>query len=390
MSSAFFNRERFGVPQLIGAVLLLFLLVQCAWFIAYVPLTQTEATYVRGGLDYLSGQAVVFDSVRSPLISLMAAVPLRVLHRDATTRFYDQFYLDSHRWLIRLPFVISGLLLGASLWYVARRLYGNTGGYIALGLYAFNPAVVSHMSFASPEVIAAWGAFGAVFTAIAVAHTLYAPREVVLWNWRRILLLGFCIYLMVGAQFSTALLLVLALCFMLWAVPHRRVSALAIFAASCVVGALLLLFAYLFHFADFRHGLMAALWLRISGQSLVSPLVYRSASFFYLREAAGPTFLFLLALIAYLPWRRARFFGNTAPLLVVVLLFLMALVMPGMAGYALYFVALPFILLFSSGVLTDVLENPRLNWALGVVMGVMLTQGVVGFMGLAHLSRSSR
>ena len=390
MSSALFNRERFGVPQLIGAVLLLFLLAQCAWFIAYVPLTQTEATYVRGGLEYLSGQAVVFDSVRSPLISLMAALPLRVLHPEASAKYYDQFYLDSHRWLIRLPFVISGLLLGASLWYVARRLYGNTGGYIALGLYAFNPAVVSHMSFASPEVIAAWGAFGVVFTAIAVAHTLYAPREVVLWNWRRILLLGFCIFLMVGAQFSTVLLLVLALCFMLWAVPHRRSAALVIFGASCVVAAVMLLFAYLFRVADFRHGLSAAQWLHLSTQSLMSPLVYRSVSFFYLREAAGPTFLFLLALLAYVPWRRARFFGNTAPLLVVVLLFLMAFAMPGMAGYALYFVALPFILLFSSGVLTDVLENPRLNWALGIVMGVILTQGVIGFMGLAHLSRSSR
>jgi hypothetical protein len=390
MSSAFFNRERFGVPQVIGAVLLLFLLAQCAWFIAYVPLTQTEATYVRGGLDYLSGQAVVFDSVRSPLVSLLAALPLRVLHPDAATRYYDQFYLDSHRWLIRLPFVISGLLLGASLWYVARRLYGNTGGYIALGLYGFNPAVVSHISFAGPEVIAAWGAFGAVFTAIAVAHTLYAPREVVLWNWRRILLLGFCIYLMAGAQFSTALLLVLALCFMLWAVPHRRGAALVIFAASCAVATVFLLLAYLFRFVDFRHGLATAQWMHLSLHSLGSPLVYRSASSFYIREAPGPTFLFLLALLAYVPWRRARFFGSTAPLLVVVLLLVMAFSMPGMAGYALYFVALPFILLFSSGVLTDVLENPRLNWALGIVMGVILTQGVVGFMGLAHLSRSSR
>jgi hypothetical protein len=390
MSSSFFNRERFGVPQLIGAVLLLFLLAQCAWFIAYVPLTQTEATYVRGGLDYVSRQAVVFDSMRSPLISLMASLPLRILHPDAGGKYYDQFYLDSHRWLIRLPFVISGLLLGASLWYVARRLYGNTGGYIALGLYAFNPAVVSHISFASPEVIAAWGAFGAVFTAIAVAHTLYAPREVVLWNWRRILLLGFCIYLMVGAQFSTAILLLLALGFMLWAVPHRRGAALAIFGASGVVAFAMLLFAYLFRFGDFRHGLETAQWFRFSGQALLSPLVYRSASFFYLREAPGPVFLFLLALFAYLPWRRARFFGNTAPLLVVVLLLLVAFAMPGFAGYTLYFVALPFIMLFSSGVLTDVLENPRLDWALGIVMGVLLTQGVVGFMGLAHLSRSSR
>jgi hypothetical protein len=46
-------------------------------------------------------------------------------------------------------------------------------------------------------------------------------------------------------------------------------------------------------------------------------------------------------------------------------------------------------MLFSSGVLTDVLENPRLNWMLGIVMGVLLTQAVVGIMGLAHMSRSA-
>ena len=388
--SSFFNRERFGAPQLIGAVLLLILFVQCAWFIAYVPLTQVEATYVRGGLDYLSRQAVTFDTVRSPMISLLAAIPVRVLHPDVQSKYYDQFYLDSHRWLIRLPFVLAGLFLGASLWYVARRLYGNTGGYIALGLYAFNPAVVSHMSFASPDVIAAWGAFGTIFTAIAVAHTLYAPREVVLWNWRRILLLGFCIFLMVGAQFTTAWLLVLALAFMLWAVPHRRGAALVILSASCAVAAVLLFAAYLFRFSDFRHGLASAQWLHVSPQAIFSPLVFRSATFFYLREAAAAVLLFLLALIAYIPWRRARFFGNTAPLLVAFLLLLLAFSMPGAGGATFYFVALPFLMLFSSGVLTDVLENPRLTWALGVVMGILLTQAVTGFMGLAHLSRSSR
>jgi len=388
--SSFFNRERFGAPQLIGAALLLILFVQCAWFIAYVPLTQMEATYVRGGLDYLSRQAVTFDTVRSPMISLLAAIPVRVLHPDVQSKSYDQFYLDSHRWLIRLPFVFSGLLLGASLWYVARRLYGNTGGYIALGLYAFNPAVVSHMSFASPDVIAAWGAFGTVFTAIAVAHTLYAPREVVLWNWRRILLLGFCIFLMVGAQFTTAWLLLLALAFMLWAVPHRRGAALVILGASCAVAVVFLIAAYLFRFSDFRHGLASAQWLHISPQAIFSPLVFRSATFFYLREAAAALLLFLLALLAYIPWRRARFFGNTSPLLVVFLLLFLAFAMPGAGGSTFYFVALPFLMLFSSGVLTDVLENPRLGWALGIVMGVLLTQAVTGFMGLAHLSRSSR
>src|SRR5512133_2366908 len=257
--SSFFNRERFGAPQLIGAVLLLILFVQCAWFIAYVPLTQIEATYLRGGLAYLSRQAVTFDTVRSPMVSLLAAIPVRVLHPDVQSKYYDQFYLDSHRWLIRLPFVLAGLLLGASLWYVARRLYGNTGGYIALGLYAFNPAVVSHISFASPEVIAAWGAFGAVFTAIAVAHTLYAPREVVLWNWRRIVLLGISLALAIGSQFSLIILVPLALIFLLYVAPVRRRAGLVIWIAACVVGLLLLFGTYFFHVRTFLESMRHAI-----------------------------------------------------------------------------------------------------------------------------------
>jgi len=388
--SSFFNRERFGIPQLIGGALLLALFGQCAWFISYIPLTEVEAAYVAGGLDYLSHRAVSFDTVRSPLTSLVAATPLRVLYPEVFSTTSNQFLLDSHRWLIRLPFVFSGLLLGASLWYVARRLYGNTGGYIALGLYAFNPAVVSHISFANPEVITAWGTFGAIFTAIAVAHTLYAPREVVLWNWRRILLLGFCVYLMIGGQFSAALLLLLGLAFMLWAVPERRGAALVIFLAGVVIGFLFLTAAYLFRFGQYGHGLLNAEWFHPSAQAIASPFVYRVAFYFYLHEATAATLIFLVSLLFYVAWRRTRFFGNTVPLLVLIVALLLGFIMPGVAGYGFYFVALPFIMLFSSGVLTDVLENPRLQWMLGVVMGVLLTQAVVGFMGLAHMSRSAR
>ena len=83
-------------------------------------------------------------------------------------------------------------MLGGSLWYVTRRLYGNPGGYIALTLYCFSPGMIVSAAGSQNlgEMGGVWGAFGTIFTAIAVAHTLYAPREVVLWNWKRILLLG--------------------------------------------------------------------------------------------------------------------------------------------------------------------------------------------------------
>jgi len=39
-------------------------------------------------------------------------------------------------------YLLLGALLGASLWYVARRLYGNEGGFIALTLYCFSPGLI--------------------------------------------------------------------------------------------------------------------------------------------------------------------------------------------------------------------------------------------------------
>jgi hypothetical protein len=387
--SKLFNRERYGVPQVLALVLLLAMFAQCAWFIANVPLKQTEANNIRAGLEFLGHGGAPGDISRSPLTSLLASVPLQFIAPDAFSREYDQFFLDSHRWLIRLPFVLSGLFLGASLWYVSRRLYGNTGGYLALLIYAFNPAVVPQMSFAESPIVAAWGAFGTVFTAIAVAHTLYAPREVVLWNWRRIFLLGFCIFLMVGSQFSTVWLLLLALAFMLWAVPHRRVAAIAIWVSACVVGFVFLSAAYLFRMGEMFQSLRNARWLLFSPAAISSSVVYRVAANFFVRQVAAATLLFVIALLVFLTWKRTHFFGNTAPLLVSLLLILLGIAMPGSMDFSL-FVALPFLMVFTSGVLTDLLESDRITIALGVVMGVLLTQAVTGIMGLAHLSRSVR
>src|SRR5258706_2951562 len=138
-------------------------------------------------------------------------------------------------------------MLGGSLWYVARRLYGNAGGYIALMLYCFSPAMIVAAAGAQSlgEMGAVWGAFGAVWPAIAVAHTLYAPREVVLWNWRRILLLGLSLALAAGNQFSLGVVTVAALLMMLWVAPVRKRAVFVIWGAACLV-ALVILFASYF------------------------------------------------------------------------------------------------------------------------------------------------
>src|SRR5207247_8750365 len=153
----------------------------------------------------------------------------------------------------------------------------NGGGYIALMLYCFSPGIVrsSALWFAEPEIGATWGAFGAIFTAIAVAHTLYAPREVVLWNWRRILLLGLSLALAVGSQFSLVVVLLLTLAFMLYVVPLRRTAAAVIWAAAVGIGRLILFASYFFHACAFWHGMRHASFLEISGSALFTPLSYK-------------------------------------------------------------------------------------------------------------------
>ena len=112
-----------------------------------------------------------------------------------------------------------------------------------------------------PEILAAWGSFGAIFTAIAVAHTLYAPREVILWNWRRIVLLGVSLAIAVGSQFSMIIVVPLALAFMLYLAPIRRAAALIIWIAACLIALTLLFATYFFHAHTFLEAMRhASFW----------------------------------------------------------------------------------------------------------------------------------
>src|SRR5207248_1123539 len=176
--SGIFLSERFGRPQIVAAALLLVFVGECAWLLAHeYPKSTTEDEVVRieEGLAQWHGLGIadtrsihaapigfaleaneLYDPHHSPLWSLIAAAPLVIFHVPA----------DSLRWLwlTRAPYILFGSLLGASLWYVARRLYGNGGGYIALTLYCFSPAVIRSCTLwvAEPDVAGAWGTFGAV------------------------------------------------------------------------------------------------------------------------------------------------------------------------------------------------------------------------------------
>lgn len=307
-----------------------------------------------------------FDQDRSPLYYLTASatglVPGRLRNLVGWT------------FLAAAPSLFFGMMMGGSLWYVARRLYGNAGGYIALALYCFSPAIL--VNVAGPgsfgEMGAVWGGFGTIWTGIAVAHTLYAPREVVLWNWKRIVLLGLSIALTVGHQVSLAVLVAVALGLMLWAAPVRRGAVLAIWGAACLLAVAMLAASYRFDLPLFWQGVRHAIWLDVQPGALFAAVSYRRLLEEIIR--GGPTLLLLLpaALAAFATWKRTRYFGNAAPLGIAALLLVLAMAAPAFPGEGFFLAALTFLIVFVAGVAADLLETHGRPWVTAVVAGLLI------------------
>jgi len=413
----FFSRERFGRPQVLAACLLLVFLAQCLWLVGKggrpgtIDLAEIERlergtalwnssrhnVNVRvapsnpeiedfGSASDASPRSALenggYDAHHSPLWYLIAAAPLWL--RPVSL---EPENIRALHWSAALPFLIFGLLLGASLWYVARRLFGNAGGYAALALYCFSPSMVRSCTLwsAEPEVGAAWGAFGAIFTAIAVAHTLYAPREVVLWNWRRIVLLGLSLALAVGSQFSLAVVVPVALAFMLYLAPSRRLAALAIWTVACGIALLLGYASYFFHARAFWQGIRHASFLGISWKAYAMPRAYHQVLAQLGQSSPALVVALPVALITYFSWRRTRYFGNTAPLLVAVLFLLLGLGTPHYPGLGFQFMAIPFLFVFVAGIAADLLETRHREIALAAIWGLLAANAAWNLWELARI-----
>jgi hypothetical protein len=395
----FLHPDAFRVPQFAAAALLLVYLLQCVWLVrvqtlhASVPdsdqalriyqgLEQWESGTIAGTPESLRSEAATgvpsagraghlrvrdgYDQDRSPLYYLVAAAPLLLRPRAWLPESLQPL-------LAATPYLFFGVMLGASLWYVARRLYGNAGGYIALAFYCFSPAMIVNVAGAQSvgEMGAVWGAFGTVFTAIAVAHTLYAPREVVLWNWRRILLLGLSLALAAGNQFSLAVLALVILPLMFWVAPVRPHAVLAIWTTAIAVAVLLLFAAYFFEPALFWQGMLHARWINFEPAAFGMSVSYRNA-WQTIFVSSPPLMLALpVALIVYFGWKRTHYFGNTAPLLIALLMLILALAAPSFPGQGFHLTMLVFLFVLVSGVFADLLETTQ---------SLLVTAGLCGLL----------
>ena len=254
--------------------------------------------------------------------------------------------------VLHLPFVFFALLLGGGLWWVTRRLYGNEGGFFALGLYCFCPAVVRMAVAPNNDLLAMWGLYGLIYTAIGVAHAMQGPRR----RWRpRIVLLTIAIGFTAAAHLLAAIIgFLAALLFMLYLAERHRSYVFQILLIAAI-GALAIVFAfYGFRPSAFSYvftGGAARFWFSLAGvRSFVCGPRFRRQH----GELPHPDRGFAVSALLYCCVRRSRYFGNTTPLLV--LLALAPLVTTQTVSAPLLW-ALPFFFTFIGGVFADALET---------------------------------
>jgi len=351
--------------------MLLALLAECLWVSARRPLSETDYQFARCGREMwehsspVSGYFTTCGNIHDGTLAYRAAgLPLTleriVLGQEATTSTWEMRHeVGEIKLLLRLPFILAGLGLGACLWWVTRRLFGNEGGYISLALYCFSPAVVRASTYPNNEILAAFGVFSAIYLAIGVGHALQGPRR----KWRpRIVLLTLAFGFTIAAHLAAfALALGFSVIFMAWVAEGRR-AYIPTLLIVWVLGAFFLLFAsYGFHPDAFSYVFRSAagrMWMSLEAAKW----------FFTDPENAAFTIALAGSLVLYAVSRRSRYFGNTVPLVVGATL--LSLVTTGVQSEP-WLWALPFLITFVGGQLADALETPwrkTLLWGTGVML----------------------
>lgn len=210
-----------------------------------------------------------------------------------------------------------------------------------------------------PEILLAWSILGLVYTAIGVAHTLYAPPK----KWvPRIAILGLSIGFALATAWWSFTVVALAFAYMLYLSPGCRRKALVVLAGASVIGGLaLLVIRWITGSAGIGTGALFAKNPGLDGvQKLLFPLSATSDGYILV-------FLFIVALTVYGSWTRARYFGNTAPLITAFCCVLLFALVPAIRLWDAT-LGLVFVFIFIGGVTADLLET-RVRQPLMAILG---------------------
>jgi hypothetical protein len=382
-----------GRAQRVAALLLLVLFGECWWTISQQPLDTNDYRYARCGREMwekpsplagyftscgnLNGDGTLAYRLAGFPLTAQRLVLLSVDHfRKPENRLYANGSLNGSTWearheiafvkyLLRLPFVLFAVWLGGGLWWVAKRLFGAEGGAFALALYVFCPAIVQYATRPNNEVLAMWGLYGLVYTAMGVAHALQGPRR----KWKpRIVLLALALGLTASAHLLAAMAGFVAGAIFLYYLAERRrayVAQIMIFAA---LGALAI------EFAAFSFRPAAFLYIFSGGAGRFWGSTLGVQRFVTTPVNGGILIALAVSLVLYVSSRRCRYFGNTAPLLMTLAI---ALLYTTQIVTAPWLWALPFLFTFIGGVFADALESRHRKLFLLLTGSIVVTQAAL-------------
>ena len=384
-------RFHFGRAQQIAALILLFFFAEALIVIGRTPLADSDYRYALCGREIWEHSAPVAGYFTTcgnmqgdgSLAYRAAGLPFTLyiqglkandyLAAKRAGQKYDaepisgsvydlRHQIVGTRYLLRVPFALAAVLLGAGLWWVSRRLFGNIGGALALGLYTVSPLVLRYATSPNNEILATWGMFATVYTAIGIAHAMYGPSR----KWRpRIVLFTVALGLTACAHILAAIFAVVASAvFMFWVAERRRTVVLPLLVGSGM-GALLLVWASY----NFRLSLLAYVFSAGAARFMLSLQPVKALFTSPLQLAAVTAAA--IALVLFFVMKRSRYFGNTVPLLVTLVLLpietTQITTIPTLWAY-------PFLLTFTAGVFADATETQQRKLFLAVVITTLLAQ----------------
>lgn len=381
------RKFRFERPQQFAALLLLMLLGQCLWVIHHQTLTERDYQFARCGREMwekpspLAGYFTSCGNIHDGTLAYRAAgLPLTIQRilaglSSETSTWEARHQIGYVLLLMHLPFVFAGLALGAALWWVTRRLYGNEGGFVALALYCFSPDIVRASTYPNNEILAALGIYAAIYTAIGVAHAMQGPQH----KWRPRILLLIAVFGFTATAHVAAVIVALlfAFVFLAYLAEGRRAYIIPVL-MFIGFGSLLILFASYAFQPDafsyvFRSGAARLGFSFLPARAFVTNVLNSGIA---LATAA--------ALALYIVVPRSRYFGNTTPLVVTVFLFF--LVTTGVQAEP-WLWAIPFLITFIAGVFADILESRHRRVFLFATGSLLLAQAALSLAGLPLLTK---
>lgn len=209
------GRRRWLLPAALG----LLYVAQCAWFLQTQSLTYDEPVHIAEGLEaWRHGRFEQYND-HPPLARLLCAFPLRNerWQIDIEPRS-DGFRVTriapdpvALAWRARAVNVLLGLVLAGLVWWTAGRVFSEGAANFALALFVFSPAMIAHFSLATTDGAATLFIFAA---AVGVARWRETPTA------GQTVLLGLVLGLLLLAKFSTPIIFVTALVWML--IPEKR------------------------------------------------------------------------------------------------------------------------------------------------------------------------